>query len=120
MLNGSPATRVFLATGPVDMRKSFDGLAALVRSHLGGELLSGHLFVFSNRSRDRVKVLYWDGSGQWVCAKRLEKGRFRWPAQVGATSVAMSCSELTMLLEGIDLSQTRKRAWHRVGAPLNR
>ena len=68
------ATRVYLAAGATDLRKSFEGLSGLVRHRLKEDPLSGHLFVFANRGRNRVKVLYWDGSGLWVCAKRLEQG----------------------------------------------
>ena len=70
--------QVWLASGHTDMRKGFDGLHGLVRDHLGHDPLSGHLFLFTNRSHTRLKALLWDGSGLWVCAKRLEKGRFHW------------------------------------------
>lgn len=76
MLNVSAATRVFVALAPADLRQSFNGLSAAVGRQLQQDPLSGHLFVFTNRGLNRVKVLYWDGSGLWVCAKRLEKGRF--------------------------------------------
>jgi transposase len=74
------ATKIFVAIEAVDMRKGFEGLYGLVRDQLGQDPLSGYLFLFSNRTRTRLKALVWDGSGLWVCAKRLEKGRFRWPA----------------------------------------
>jgi transposase len=74
-----PATRIYLAAGVTDMRKGFEGLYGLVRDRLSCEPLSGHLFLFCNDQRNRLKVLVWDGSGLWVCAKRLEKGRFTWP-----------------------------------------
>ena len=70
------ATKVYVAVGPTDMRKGFEGLYGLVRERLGVDPLSGHLFLFANARRTRLKVLVWDGSGLWVCAKRLEKGRF--------------------------------------------
>jgi transposase len=76
MFGLGPATRIYIAVGGVDMRKGFDGLYGLVRDRLGHDPLSGHLFLFANRGRTRLKVLVWDGSGLWVCAKRLEKGRF--------------------------------------------
>ena len=109
------ATRVYLAAGVTDMRKGFEGLFALVRGQLAEDPLSGHVFVFCNRHRDRLKLLYFDGSGLWVCAKRLEGGRFRWPAACEASGgiVTLSRAELTMLLEGIDLLTTRQRRWHR-------
>ena len=110
MLTLSPSTKIYVVTGVTDMRRSFNGLAAIVMSELELELLSGHLFVFSNRRRDRLKVLYFDGSGLWVCAKRLEKGTFKWPAP-GTDVVEMTSEELMLLLGGIDLAATRKRRW---------
>ena len=79
MFGVGPATRIYLAAGATDMRKSFEGLYGLVRDRLSCDPLSGHVFLFSNAQRNRLKLLFWDGSGLWVCAKRLEKGRFRWP-----------------------------------------
>ena len=113
MIGVSPATKVYLATAAVDMRKGFEGLYGLVRDELGGDPLSGHLFLFANRGRTRLKVLYWDGSGLWVCAKRLEKGRFHWPAVPNKTenarSVMMRPEELAMLVNGLDVTQARPR-----------
>ena len=91
------------------MRKGFDGLFGLVRDRLGHDPLSGHLFLFSNRSRSRLKVLVWDGSGLWVCAKRLEKGRFRWPSAPEGQTVVMRPEELAMLVNGLDLAEARPR-----------
>jgi transposase len=114
MFGLTTATRVFVAPGATDMCKGFDGLFGLVRDALGEDPLSGHLFLFANRDRTRVKVLVFDGSGLWVCSKRLEKGRFAWPAAVeGQTRIAMRAEELTMLLSGIDLKQTKARKWFR-------
>jgi len=79
MLSVTSATRVLVATTPVDLRRSFNRLYCLVVEQLKGDPLSGHLFVFTNTRRNRIKVPYWDGDGLWVCAKRLEQGRFRWP-----------------------------------------
>jgi len=104
-----PATKIFLCLDRVDMRKGFDGLYGLVRDHLGQDPQSGHLFLFTNRSRTRLKALVWDGSGLWVCAKRLERGRFGWPAVSGARSVTMRPEELAMLINGLDLTQARPR-----------
>ncbi len=79
--------------------------------------LSGHVFLFANAQRKRLKLLFWDGSGLWVCAKRLEKGRFRWPEiQTGQTKVTLTNEELALLLGGIDLASTRRRAWYRASA----
>ena len=75
MLNLSAATRVFIALAPVDLRGSFNRLSARAQNQLAQDPLSGHLFVFTNRLRNRLKILFWDGSGLWVCAKRLERGR---------------------------------------------
>ena len=114
MFGLTTATRVFVAPGATDMRKGFDGLFGLVRDALGEDPLSGHLFLFANRDRTRVKVLVFDGSGLWVCSKRLEKGRFAWPAATeGQARIAMRAEELTMLLSGIDLRQTKARKWFR-------
>jgi len=115
MLSLSPATRIYVVTGPTDMRKAFNGLTAIVRNHLGRDPLSGHLFVFCNRRRDRLKVLYWDQSGLWVCAKRLEKGTFAWP-QNGRHELQLTSHELALLLGGLDLKQTKRRAWFRRSA----
>lgn len=95
------------------MRKGFEGLYGLVRDRLACEPLSGHIFVFSNAQRNRLKLLFYDGSGLWVCAKRLERGRFRWPKAEGA-KVLLNHHELTLLLDGIDLIETRRRAWRRI------
>ena len=115
MFGIGPATRVYVAAGATDLRKNFEGLYGLVRDRLGCDPLSGHVFLFSNAQRNRLKLLFWDGSGLWVCAKRLEKGRFRWPEAGGEEiKVTLSHEEFTLLLGGIDLAQTRRRAWHRV------
>lgn len=113
MFGLGPATRIYLAAEATDMRKGFEGLYGLVRDRLECEPLSGHIFVFSNAQRNRLKLLFYDGSGLWVCAKRLERGRFRWPKAEGE-KVLLSHHELTLLLDGIDLAQTRRRPWHRV------
>jgi transposase len=118
MFGLSAAVRVYLATRPADMRKSFDGLAALASGRMALDPLSGHLFVFVNRRRDRIKVLYWDRDGLAVWAKRLERGTFRLPA-AGAESVEMTTAELAALLAGIDLNTARRRArYSRPATPL--
>ena len=114
MFGMGPATRIYLAAGTTDMRKGFEGLYGLVRDRLLLEPLSGHLFLFSNAQRNRLKLLFWDGSGLWVCAKRLEKGRFRWPpAANGQAKITLSHEELALLLGGIDLASSKRRAWFR-------
>ena len=109
MFGLGPATKIYINLDAVDMRKGFDGLYGLVRDHLGQDPQSGHLFLFTNRSRTRLKALVWDGSGLWVCAKRLERGRFGWPSDKGVRSVLMRPEELVMLVNGLDLTQTRRR-----------
>ena len=115
MFGLGPATKIYLGVAPVDMRKGFDGLHGLVRDQLGQDPLSGHLFLFTNRSRTRLKALVWDGSGLWVCAKRLEQGRFYWPgSDMKDNSVSMRPEELAMLLNGLDLKQAQpRRNWYR-------
>lgn len=114
MFGVGPATRIYLAAGATDMRKGFEGLYGLVRDQLQLEPLSGHIFLFSNAQRNRLKLLFWDGSGLWVCAKRLEKGRFRWPAaEAGQSKVVLSQEELALLVGGIDLAGSKRRAWFR-------
>lgn len=110
MLSVSAATRVFVALAPVDLRQSFNGLYGAVQQQLKEDPLSGHLFVFTNRTRNRVKLLYWDGSGLWVCAKRLEKGRFSWPQGAGVTARLRS-EELSALLAGLEVRA--KADWYR-------
>ena len=102
--------RIYLCTTPADMRKGFDSLAALVREGLGHDPLSGHLFLFVGRDRDRLKLLYWDSDGFALWYKRLEEGTFRLPpAKVGGASVELKASELAMLLAGIDLTSIKRR-----------
>ena len=115
MIPLGPATRVFVALEAVDMRKGYDGLYGLVAHHLGEDPRSGHLFVFTNSQRNRLKILYWDGTGLWVCGKRLEKGRFTWPSPqdpVGG-KVRLSAAGLAMLLGGIVLGRAKSKAWLR-------
>lgn len=102
-------TRVWLAAGVTDMRKQFNGLAALAESVLKQDPFSGHLFVFRGRRGDLVKILWWDGQGACMFAKRLEKGRFVWPSAVDG-KVTISAAQLSMLLEGID-RRNPKRTW---------
>jgi transposase len=108
MFGLSAAVRVYLAKEPADMRKSFDALAALASGSLGLDPFSGHLFVFLNKRRDRIKILYWDRDGMSVWAKRLERGTYRLP-DAAASRVEMTTAELAALLAGIDLNTTRRR-----------
>ena len=108
------AAKIYLGVEPIDMRQGFDGLYGLVRDTLGADPLSGHLFLFTNRPRTRLKALVWDGSGLWVCAKRLEQGRFHWPTPGPSSSVTMRPEELAMLVNGLDLTAARpRRNWLR-------
>lgn len=111
MLSLSPATRIFLALAPINGRKGFNGLTALIQGTLGQEPTSGFLFVFLNKARNRLKVLFWDGSGLVLCTKRLERGTFAAPAGEGQ-SQCLRPEELTLLLHGIE--STCRRRWHRV------
>ena len=105
-------TRVYLAVQPVDMRKSFNGLWTEASEVLREDPFSGSLFVFSNKRRDRLKILYWDGDGVWVFAKRLEKGRLSWPIGSSDRKLAISPQSLTMLIGGIDLKDGYKKGWY--------
>ena len=110
MLSISPATRIFVALAPVDMRRSFNGLYTHVMTVLEQDPLSGHIFLFTNKLRNRVKCLFWDGSGLWVCAKRLERGTFGWPSGDGV-SLALRPEELQLLLHGMEGKP--RRHWYR-------
>jgi len=108
--------RIFLARAATDMRKSFDTLAALVRSDLGEDPLCGDIFVFVSRNRQRVKILVWDASGFWLCAKRLEEGRFAVPqaSLVDERSrVQLSPAEVRALLEGINVHHATRHEHYR-------
>jgi transposase len=102
-----PNTRIYVATGKVDMRKSFDGLSRLVHDVLNKNPLSGHLFVFTNKRSDKLKILYWDRNGFCLWYKRLEKSVFRIPKITGEV-FNINPAELGMILEGIDLNHQRR------------
>jgi transposase len=112
MLTISPAVRIYVATGATDLRRSIDGLAALVRERFDLDPLSGHLFIFRNRRGDRLKIMAWDQCGFWVLYKRLERGTFAWPAEDGGASVTVRSSDLLLLLSGVDVAHTRRRRWY--------
>jgi transposase len=114
MFGFGPATRIYVATGATDMRKNFNGLYGLVRDTLGCDPESGHVFLFTNARKNRLKLLVYDGSGLWVCAKKLDGGCFRWPGKdTTAEKIVLSHEELALLLGGIDLNQTHRRKWYR-------
>ena len=114
MLSLPPSVRIFVARGVTDLRKSFDTLASVVCEVIDEDPQSGHLFVFFNRRRDRVKILWWDRWGYCLLAKRLEHGRFRIYDQASEKehSFEFRASDLTLLLEGIDLRGSRRRLEH--------
>ena len=110
MLSIAAGTRIFLAAGATDMRKGFDALQGLVSHELKKDPLSGHLFLFINRRRDKLKVLYWDGDGLAIWYRRLEQGTYQVPKlSADAKSAEIRSEELMMLLRGIDLSSVRRR-----------
>jgi transposase len=105
------AVRVYFATQPVSLRKSFDGLVNEIRHALGHDPLGGHVFVFLNRRRNQVKLIVWTRGGFTIVHKRLERGTFTFPSRVAgdATSIAIDVHELAMLLEGIDVSRAKAK-----------
>lgn len=113
MIAHGPATRIFLAPGPTDLRRSFDGLHGLVRSQLEEDPRSGHLFLFCNRSRNRLKILCFDGTGLWVLAKRIERGVFSWPGVEAGAKARLNSEELALLLGGLELTRVARRDWWR-------
>jgi transposase len=114
MLSLPLPVRIYLCTQHADMRKSFDGLAQMVREFLGADPLSGHLFVFRSKRGDRLKLLYWDETGYAIWYKRLEEGSFRFPPppEHGHT-VEMRATDLAMLLDGVDLESVQRRKRYR-------
>lgn len=107
MLTLASGTRIYLAATPVDMRRSFDGLSAVIIDVLQLNPLDGHLFVFRGKGGDKIKALYWDRNGLAIWYKRLEKGRFKWPS-VSTRSLEMSPQELSLLLDGIDFTRLKR------------
>lgn len=111
MLSFSGSLKIFVALEPCDLRKSFNGLHALVSGRLGEDPRAGALFVFTNRRHTRLKILYWDGTGLWVMIKRLEAGTFSWPRDIepGTTKLQLRPEALAMLTDGIDLRGAKMR-----------
>ncbi|MGO9228813.1 MAG: IS66 family insertion sequence element accessory protein TnpB [Bryobacteraceae bacterium] len=111
MIHLPASVRVYLCLTPCDMRKSFDGLHALVREHLELDALAGHLFVFASRRKDRVKILYWDRDGFALWSKRLEEGTYAiaWAIDAAERRREITTQELAALLSGIDLQQAARR-----------
>lgn len=116
MLSFTGSLKVYLALEPCDMRKSFNGLYALVSERLKCDPQSGALFVFTNRRRNRLKILYYDRTGLWILAKRLERGNFAWPKAVDEANasgkIKLAPEALAMLTDGIDLRDGLRRPWY--------
>jgi len=108
MLSLPLPVRIFLCTRHADLRKSFDGLAQMVREFLGADPLSGHLFVFRNKRGDRLKLLYWDSDGLAIWYKRLEQGTFRFPTATN-DGLEIRAADLTMILDGVDLGSVKRQ-----------
>ena len=108
----SRAIKIYLAVAPVDMRNHFNGLWTLAEQQLQEDPRGGALFVFTNKKRDRLKLLLWDGTGPWVMAKRLEKGRFSWPVDRSGVKLTLTPEALTMLVSGIELRDGCRKAWY--------
>jgi transposase len=118
MLSLPTSVRIWLATRPTDLRKSFDSLAEVIRQQLQGDPLSGQLFVFRNKRADRVKLLYWDEDGFVIVYKRLEAGTFRFPVTPGiAGGVEIRAADLQMLLDGVDLDSVHRQKRYRRPVP---
>lgn len=116
MLTLPSSVRIYVAAEPVDLRRGFDGLAAATRSIIGESPLTGHLFCYLNRRRNRVKILVWDRTGYLLLYKRLERGTFELPTQpaAGRRHVEVDAGELGLMLEGLDLRGARRRTrWYR-------
>ena len=114
MIGLALGVKIYLCTTPADMRRGFDGLSGMAESLMQQDPLSGHLFVFRNRNRDKLKILYWDQDGLAIWYKRLEQGAFQFPTdgksqEEVATGVEITNSELSLLLGGIDLRTARRR-----------
>jgi transposase len=110
MLALTPATRIFVAVVPVDLRRSFEGLSAHVQTVLEQQVVEGGLFVFTNRRRNRLRLLWWDGTGLWLATKRLEGGTLSWPRGQGV-AVGLRPEELSALMTGLEVRE--KRGWYR-------
>jgi len=112
MLGFPAALKIYLAVEPVDMRKQFNGLWVVASEKLREDPKSGAVFAFTNKKRNRLKLLYWDGTGVWVLAKRLEEGRFSWPTGRRADKLSITPESLTMIISGIELQRGLRKAWY--------
>jgi transposase len=113
MLAFPAAIKIYVAVEPVDMRKQYDGLWAAAQAQLDEDPKNGALFCFTNKGRTRLKLLYWDGTGVWVLAKRLEQGRFSWPAPSAAKAkLALAPEALALLIGGVELKHGSLKPWY--------
>ena len=112
MLAFPHSVRIFVAVQPVDMRKQFNGLWAAAQEKLHEDPKNGAVFAFINKDRTRLKLLYWDGTGVWVLAKRLEQGRFSWPTGTQRTKLALAPEALALLVGGIELKHGSLKPWY--------
>jgi len=117
MLSFGRPRAVWLGVEPVDGRKGFDGLYGVVKEGLGHDPLAGSVFVFTNRRRNRLRLIFFDGTGLVLCAKRLERGGFRWPVMAGEKSVEISAAQLGLLLSGLEPTARVRPGWWRGMAP---
>lgn len=107
MINGLAVNKVYLATGVTDMRKSINGLSLIVSEQLGHDPFTGSVFVFCNRSRDKLKILYWECNGFWLYYRRLNKGKFQWPTALNEQTLSITSRELHWLLDGLSYQQVQ-------------
>ncbi len=105
MISGLAVNQVYLSVGVTDMRKAINGLSMIVSQQLGHDPFNGSVFVFCNRRRDKLKILYWERNGFWLYYRRLDKGKFQWPRDLDQQTVPLSLRELQWLLDGLSRSQ---------------
>ncbi len=116
MLSIPPGIQVYMAIAAVDMRKSFDGLSAAVQTVFQRDVLDGHLFLFLNKRRDRIKILWWDNDGLAIFAKRLERGTYELPRhEPGTPHLRLDATQLALLLSGVQLDAPKRRRYARAG-----
>lgn len=113
MLSLTGAIRIYLAAGSTDLRKGIQGLSALTSSLLAEDPSSGHLFVFCNRARTTIKILFYEGGGYWLLQKRLAKGTFSWPGKAEGQRLLLTQAQLWALLGGLDFRKVERKAWFR-------
>lgn len=107
MISGIAVNQVYLATGVTDMRKAINGLSIIVSQQLGHDPFNGSVFVFCNRHRDKLKILYWEHNGFWLYYRRLDKGKFQWPTDLEHKTVTLTLRELHWLLDGLSRTQDK-------------